>query len=233
MKISLPPVGQRAWSYSRYGVYKACPRQWMYKFIERRPTTQGPAAARGEAIHKHAELFVAKKVDVLDPTLERFSEQFHNERKLLGVGVEEGWAFTSAWEPTGWFAKDAWCRIKVDLVAPLAAGVVRVTDHKTGRVRDRGYGEQLELYALGAMLMFDDVEEVVTTIRYIDHGIEPEKTYRFEQVAQLKNAWTRRVHKLQQDMEFRPTPGEACRWCDFAANKGGPCEYDSRGQKTA
>ena len=95
MKISLPPVGQRAWSYSRYGVYKACPRQWMYKFIERRPTTQGPAAARGEAIHKHAELFVAKKVDMLDPTLERFSAQFHNERELPGVGVEEGWAFTS------------------------------------------------------------------------------------------------------------------------------------------
>ena len=64
---------------------------------------------------------------------------------------------------------------------------MRVTDHKTGRVRDRGeYVEQLELYALGAMLMFDDVDEVVTTIRYLDHGIEPEKTYSYQQYPQLR-----------------------------------------------
>lgn len=225
-------MGERAWSYSRYGVYKSCPRKWKLQYVDKLPTAQNAAMARGERIHKDAELYVSEVTDVLAPELQLFAKQFAAERAHPGVGVEEEWAFTSRLTPTGWFNKDCWLRIKVDLVLPLPNRVVRVTDHKTGQVKDRGqYDDQLELYALGAMLTFDDVDTVVTTIRYLDHGIEPEKTYSYRQYPQLRSSWLHRVRKMQQDVEFKPTPGEACRWCDFSKTKGGPCVYDRNGKK--
>lgn len=232
MKISPPPVGERAWSYSRYNVYRDCPYRWKLQYVDKLPTVQGPAASRGERIHKDAEMYVAEKTDVLAPELAAFADKFKAEREHPGVGVEEEWAFTKNLDPTSWFAKDCWLRIKVDLVLPLPKRIIRVTDYKTGRVKDRGeYDDQLELYALGAMLMFNDVDEVQTTIRYIDHGIEPERTFDYQKYPQLRSSWLNRVKKMQNDVEFKPTPGYACRFCDFASNKGGPCEFNSVGKK--
>ena len=76
--------------------YKSCPRRWKLQYVDKLPTAQNAAMARGERIHKDAELYVSEQVDVLAPELALFKEQFAAERAHPGVGVEEVGVYVGA-----------------------------------------------------------------------------------------------------------------------------------------
>ena len=226
----------RAWSYSRWQTYDECPARAKYLYVDRlsKEEEKSPALERGGAIHEEAKLYVqghyGKKAK-LPESLGRFDNEFAILRrawddKKHDVFLEEQWAYTSDWEPTEWFAPDAWARVVLDaMISDWPAKRAMVIDHKTGRVRPEKHASQLSLYGLAVLARFENVERVHATLWYLDHGVAHGESYTRDQLAALKKEWEGRVDKMLADRRFDPKPSSACQWCPFSKSKGGPCRY--------
>lgn len=215
-----------AWSYSRWGTYTDCPLKAKYKFIDKLPEPGSPAMDRGSAIHKMAEDYVnapAKPAPKLPDELKLVKAELNMARKG-NPKCEQEWCFDSEWEPTGWFAKNAWCRVKTDLVFGRKDEVV-IVDHKTGKRKDE-HLNQLSLYALGAFIQYPVIEKVSTEVWYIDHGApHAQASYERNELEDIKAAWMEKTRPMLSDTQFAPRPGNGCRWCHFRKGNGGPCQY--------
>lgn len=215
-----------AWSYSRLSTYRTCPRQFKYKAIDRLPEPPAPALERGIAMHKALEDFVRGKVTKLPADIRHVSKNLR-AYKRAGADVEIELCFNSKWERTGWFDRDAWVRIKIDLQL-IGMAKVELIDHKTGKVNPERHTEQLELYALAALIAVRERDVASTGVWYVDHEDRPRWLALFERSAPMlrreKQRWKDTVAPLMRDRKFKPTPGYACRWCAFSKAKGGPCE---------
>lgn len=93
--------------------------------------------------------------------------------------------------------------------------------HNTGKVREGTYDEQLELYALTAMLMFPTAETFNTTLVFVDHGktIQGDQFVKADKDMLLKR-WMDRVDIMLNDTTFRYTPNQYCRNCWFRRANG-------------
>lgn len=215
-----------AWSYSRYAVYDECAARFKYKFLDKLPEPPpGPALARGSHIHDLADKWVNRKIKKLPPELKLYAREFDELRAEPGWS-EVMWQFDKNW----WYLEDKWSkeiyvRVKTDRVVALEQNVIRVIDYKTGRVKDRGYEEQLKLYAAGAVSAFDDVDVVETELWYLDHHVTTRGKFTQAQALAAQRDWDKRVKKLQSDKVYKPTPGNHCRWCPYSKKEGGPCKF--------
>lgn len=213
------------WSYSRWSCYEDCPRKAKYKFIDRLPEPGSPAMDRGSAIHKLAEDYVAaaKAPKVIPDELKAYADEFKLARKGKPIAEQE-WAFTTAWEPTGWFAKDCWCRIKTDLCFWRGDKLV-IVDHKTGKRRD-DHLKQLSLYALGGFSQYQSIDHISAEVWYLDQG-KPQTFAEYEraELPDIKDAWAAKTKAMLNDTMFAPRPGNSCRWCHFRKANGGPCAF--------
>lgn len=230
-----------SWSFSRYTDYTTCPARAKYKHIDKLKEPPSPAVERGRRIHTLCEQYVKGELDKLPPELQLFKEEFAKLRKLyknkkLPMEVEENWAFTATWGPSQWDDwNGCWVRIKLDCAHCETPGVVVITDYKTGKMNDyntSAYAEQLELYALAALLRstWEEVT-VLPRLMYLDHGVvyppaNQQITYTKADLPRLLATWNQRVKPMLADTRFAPKPSaNACRWCAFSASKGGPCKY--------
>lgn len=212
------------WSYSRWSCYEDCPAKAKYKFIDRLSEPGSTAMDRGSAIHKMAEEWVAApKATALPVELKTYADDFKLARRGRPI-VEQEWAFTINWEPTGWFAKDCWCRVKTDLVFWRKDELV-IVDHKTGKRRD-DHLKQLSLYAIGAFLMYDSIDKISSELWYLDQG-KPQTFAQYErsELPDMKEAWEQKTKAMLNDTMFAPKPGNSCRWCHFRKENGGPCKF--------
>jgi len=229
------------WSFSRYNVYKLCPFKAKLSIIDKIREPQNEAMARGDAIHKLAEKYVKGELLRLPAELKLFEDDFKELRKqykksISGMVVEDNWSFTKDWDGTRWDDWiNCWVRIKLDLAYQLSDTVLRVRDWKTGKHdprRQEEYMEQLELYALAALLALPHIEEVQPELAYLDLGIvEPKEPLRFTRadIPRLKKLWEKRVKPMLSDTRFAPRPNDKCKWCHYRAgnkaNGGGQCKY--------
>jgi len=218
------------WSYSRWTTYEDCPARARYKFLDRLPDPSGPAADRGTALHKAAELYVKGEEKKLHPELKLVADDLKRLKKLK-ADCELELAVTADWAPIDWFGAKTWCRAKIDAVAKVRPGTVEVTDHKSGRYKpgDEGYGRQLGLYAAFIFAHDETAETVESRLLFVDHGkVEPMTFTRRENFAELKEIWADRTQAMLNDTRFDPTPGPVCRQyggCAFSKMRGGPCEH--------
>lgn len=212
-----------AWSYSRYRDYEKCPLLAKFKHVDRLKEPPNEAMERGTLIHKLAEDFALKRIKKLPPELKQFKAKFTalQKQKLL---VEEQWAFNDKWGRVDWFARDAWCRVKMDASYQFKKEVV-VIDHKTGRYREGEYTEQLELYALAALLIYTSADTVSCRLWFLDSGDEATYTATRADIEELKKKWVARTKPMLNDKRFAPKPGNHCRWCHFSKAKGGKCKF--------
>ena len=153
--------------------------------------------------------------------------------KKTKLTVEATWAFTKDWFITTY---DDWSgcalRIKVD-VAEHGGTVLKVYDWKTGKFREEKndeYVEQLELYALGALLMFPILTEVQTQLVCVEHGLTyPTQngylTFTRADVPRLTKLWEKRTKAMLNDAKFAPRPSRDCAYCHFRKANGGPCKF--------
>ena len=238
-----------SWSFSRYNTYSQCPALAKYKFIDKLKEPSAPAMERGDMVHKAAEAFIDGKRPDIIPELEGFGEELKGlaESSASGhVETEQPWAFKRNWSRTTW---NDWIgcflRIKADVVrasVPFAKihtpeattkiaeePYIDVIDWKTGRYRDESHAEyimQLELYALGALKMYPQVQVVNTMLAYTDQSfVFATPPYTRADEPRLRGVWEARIRPMMADRTFEPNPGNACRWCNFRASKGGPCKY--------
>lgn len=233
-KPNKPPKPLTAWSWSRITTYEKCPQQLKFKAIDGYKEPSNAASERGIEHHGKAENFTKDKRAALPPELKKFGADFEAVRKLVVAKKafpEMELAFDKNWKPTGWFDKDAWVRIKIDLTDREKPKHPYVIDYKTGKVRDDDYGPQLGLYAVGEMLDNPKAEDVSTRLWFLDHGVKWPRddayVYTRDELKDGIQYWEDRVAPMFRDTRFAPRPGWYCRYCAFARDKGGPCFYSS------
>lgn len=228
-----------AWSYSRWSTYTDCPRKAKYKFVDKLPEPGSTAMDRGSAMHALTEELITGKMSG-KPEDQAKAEDFRMEftenilpniKKDASVAkkgkpiAEQEWAFTTQWTPTSWFGKDAWCRIKTDLVFRNKKELI-IVDHKTGKRREDQHQGQLSLYALGGFIMFPEVNKINTAVWYLDAGAPKlESSYERDELPDIQNAWLAKTRAMLNDTIFAPRPGYGCKWCFYRRSNGGPCEF--------
>lgn len=237
----------KAWSFSRYSTYKMCPQKAKFSFIDRIQEPPNDAMARGAKIHDDAEAYIKGKIDKMPEACKAFSKLFRRLRRqykkaTVKMVVEDTWAFTRTWDETTWNDwANCWLRVKLDCAETKEGRTLVVSDWKTGKYRPQSnaqYTEQLELYALGALLIMDDVDVVKPRLVYLDAEVifpapgtqeEQDLTFTRDDLEDLKKSWEARTKAMLNDRVFAPTPNNLCGWChyrrDNAANGGGQCEY--------
>jgi len=243
-KRVIPIKPATSWSFSRYSDYKACPLKFKLKHIDRNKEPGNAAMDRGANIHTMAENYIKGKLAKLPPELSTFAPEFKQLKTLFkkraqSMVVEDNWAFTKDWDETAW---DNWTqcflRIKLDCAHHTDETTLVVTDWKTGKFREEKneeYVEQLELYALAALILHPHLTEVRPRLAYTDEGVvypEEDSPMIFTQddVPHLKKLWAQRIKPMFADKKFAPRPNASCRYCWFGQSKkdaGGPalCKY--------
>ena len=227
----------KSWSFSRYSLYSQCPLKFKFTNIDKLPEPKGPALLRGSDIHDKADRYLKGTIARLPVELAKFKTLFAQLRAIVkktpqSIRLEETWAFKADWTPTRW---DDWngchVRIKTD-VTRIDGSVVTVYDWKSGKFREDGkaeYDEQLELYALGALVLFGGTVPnliVQPKLVYLDAGsIHPGPDYTVADLPALKKTWARRVKPLMVDTQFAPKPNRWCPWCEWRASNSGPCKF--------
>lgn len=231
------PIKQiTSWSFSRYNVYKSCPAKAMYKFILKLPEPGSPQMDRGTDIHKLAEDYTKGILKKLPSELSLFKDEFAALKRQKIKDVEDSWTFKADWSLTTWNDwNGAWLRVKLDVgyLNPTHNVYVPI-DHKTGKFRQEKndeYEEQLQLYALAALKRFPHIAAVSPRLWYLDDGIihpnldTDEIVYYRKDEPYLEKLWQSKVKKMLSDKTFKPTPGNACRFCHYRKENSGPCKY--------
>lgn len=237
------PVKQiTSWSFSRYNTYKQCPLKLKLSAIDRIREPSNPAMARGDAIHKLAEAYIKGEGRTLPTELHLFKDEFKQLRakykKTGGMVVEDNWSFTKDWHETQWDDwVNCWLRIKLDCAHHEDDETLVITDWKTGKFRpemNAEYVEQLELYALAALLLHEHIQQVKPRLVYLDLGLtyptaDQPLVFTRADIPKLKELWAKRTKAMLNDKQFAPRPNDKCRWCFYRANNkaagGGQCKY--------
>lgn len=227
----------KAWSISRYLDHSGpdgCPRRARLRHLDK--VDAGPvsdAMRRGRAVHDAGEKWLNKKLHRMPIEYSMFRDEMRAARMHL-LSHEACWAVDSKWAISDWFAADAWCRIKVDLVVGRKEkNRALMVDFKTGQMRTHRieeYRMQLELYAIGAFICLDDLEYVECELWYLDQGIiyggeQDGYVYTAQQANELRKVWASRVQPMLRDKSFKPRPGNYCMYCPYSSNRGGQCKY--------
>lgn len=240
------PTQITSWSYSRYSTYKTCPAKARYAYIDKLPVSgpKSPALVRGDEIHKGADGFLRGVTARLPADLKLIADQMkkikaYAKKKPHLVSFEETLALRADWSTTVW---NDWngckVRIKMDVgyLEEASKGgppMAHIIDFKTGKFNENSaedYMEQLDLYALGALIKWEQFEglTVQPQLLYTDLGTsypaEP-RVYEAGELPALKKAWEKRVRPMLNDKKFAPKPNWSCRFCDYGVSKGGPCKY--------
>lgn len=232
-----------SWSFSRWSTYNQCPLKAKLKFIDKMAEPGSPAMERGSKIHTDIEHYIKGAVPRLhkdaDPT-KAFGALFRDLRRAKAkdddaVSIEDTWAYRADWTETtydDW--SHCWLRIKIDCATVEGTEdnvVVGIRDWKTGKYRKQNesdYALQLDLYALGALTLYQDTKEVTVqpTLVYVDEGVtHATGVYTKTDLPRLKKEWTARVKPMLADTKFAPKPNNFCRWCHFRKENGGPCKF--------
>lgn len=252
------------WSFSLYSTYRECPLKAKFRAIDKIKEPGNEYMDRGNDVHKLCEDYIkgtitlkqlkdsAKNVTLKpwDPTdlideLTRLRKVYANRGKLaaqaMQPAVEDTWAFTNEWDIAVWNDWiNCWLRVKLDVGEFFKEGkkVIYVpTDWKTGKFyesKNEEYIEQLELYALAALLVYPQIDEVRPRLVYADLGVvypDPDEPLVFTRadIEPLKRLWAKRTRPMLNDTKFAPRPGDYCKRCFHrkgnAANGGGQCKY--------
>jgi len=223
-----------AWSFSRLKDYERCPWMLWLKAGEKRDMSHVDmsAANRGTMVHDACEKFVIGEGD-LTKEMSKFADYFVDIKSSYEAGdvtVEEDWGFNADWQTCDWFAKDIWCRMKLDNFRITArndngeavAGIP--TDYKTGKKfgNEVTHNQQGQLYAIGSFFRYPTLEVVDVEFIYLDHGLtSKKKQYTREKAMKFVPMWQARAEKVTSDREFRPKPNKInCKWCAFGPQSG-------------
>lgn len=235
----------KSWSYSRYALYKQCPFKAKLLHIDKIKEPPSEALARGRTVHDNAEAYIKGKLPSMPVELKKFPGLFRRLRRqykkvINGLVVEDTWALTDSWDETTWDDwANCWLRIKLDLAEIEEEVVLIVRDWKTGKFRESDVGnymEQLELYALAALILLPHISVVKPKLYYLDSGMvyprevgSNELSFTREDIPRLKKTWEGRVRAMMNDTIFAPRPNQFCNWCFYrksnAENGGGQCKY--------
>lgn len=214
------PTKPSRWSYSSISTYESCPAKWHYSYILNLPGKPSAAMARGTRLHSDCERFLLGELPHLPWELNKVSLRL-NDLKTIGAKPEAVWLLDQDWKVT---IEQPWIKAIVD-VHWLERDVLHVRDFKSGREYPE-HREQLELYALIGLCAFPEVKRAEYAAIYLDtaHTSNEGAILRGTMAENKIKVWDEKAKRMFSDEQFLPNPGGACKWCDYAKSKGGPCD---------
>jgi len=208
------------WSYSSISTYESCPAKWKYSYVDQLPYKASAAMERGSRLHLDCEKFLKTSSHVLPWELSKMGPRLM-DLKMKGAVSEETWCLDDKWKPD---MVNPWVKAIVDVHWLEGNTVLHVRDFKSGREYP-DHRDQLELYALIGLCRFPDVKRAEYGAIYLDTGHVSNEgaVIRGDMMDKKVQSWHDRAIRIFADNDYLPNPGGACRWCDYAASKGGPC----------
>ena len=207
-------------SFSSLSNFEKCPWHVYLSKVEKCPDVAGPAATRGSEIHDKAENFIkGEGTDDVPKELMKFNYLFLDLRNRYSDGlihVEEDWAFTREWEPTGWSEENTWLRMKLDALDLESPTSAIVYDWKTGRKfgNEVKHGQQALLYVISTFIKWPELEFVEANMIYTDKGEVMKTAYSRDQAMLFFDRYNLRFNQATTCVDFKPTPNaSSCKWC--------------------
>lgn len=218
-----------AWSYSNWEVYDRCPFQYHGRKVLKQPEPVSDSLQAGRDFHTQIAHFITLPDAPVPerPVHDRIKPIVLQLRDTEDKVVEQQWAFTRQWKPTGWFAKQpkaAWLRVILDVGVVYPDKTAIVGDWKTGRRYDSN-DDQMELFALAIFAHSPWVEEADTRLWYVDGGEEICKGFKITEAPALAAKWEERAERMLADREFVAKPNDKCKFCIRARSGGGDCKF--------
>lgn len=218
-----------AWSYSAYADYALCPAKYEGRKVLKLPEVAGPALLDGRVFHDQIAAHITKPgAPAPDrPIHKRLLPVVAQLQQIEDKVVEQQWAFTNAWKPTGWFSKGhmaTWLRVILDVGVVYPDATAHVGDWKTGKRYDDN-DDQMELFALATFAHSPWVQEVETRLWYVDSGHEEIAEFKHSEEPALRAKWEAKAHTMLTDRTFTPKPNDKCRFCVRSRQSGGDCRF--------
>ena len=229
MVTATKPKTIKAWSFSLLMVFENCEYHAYLQRIAGVPdTTPKTHADRGTQIHQEAEDYVRGKAAATN-NLRFFTDDLASLAKHYTEGrvvCEEEWGFNREWEVVDW--DKAWLRLKCDVVCHLSPTHLAVIDYKTGKRfgNEIKHAQQLQLYALCALLRYPEVQEVTCELWYLDQNELASFKMKRGQLSRYLAQFDKRGRRVTETTTFKPSANAySCKWCPYGPDKQGDCQY--------
>jgi|KBSMisStandDraft_5_1062788.scaffolds.fasta_scaffold00197_8 hypothetical protein len=217
-------------SFSKWECHHQCPFQYKCRYVDNLPSIQNAKAARGVDIHASAEVYIKTpdgfKTDLtwlkdksIIPVLDAY--RFHPNGMRH---CEYKFALDEEWYCCSWKSQHARVRLVFD-AARFKDDTAYIAEWKSGKPKDT-HEQQREMYALGALKLWDPRKKAVVTTYYFDGTEEPQRlTVKPGDLQMLIDKWERRFETIEKDRMWAPRPGFYCKWCSYSKTAGGPCKF--------
>lgn len=211
----------KAWSFSRYLEYAACPLKYKLHAIDKIKEPSNVYAEHGITAHARGEHFLKGSIKQVPDEFKNFKSEMMELRKA-GAVPEYDLAVTKSWSPTtydDW--NNVWCRAKADAVV-VGDDDCFIIDYKTGKEKDND-PLQMELYAVLAMAHYPKVKSFFVELWYLGSSKVTANEYSRKDEKKLRKDWEKRVAPMFKDTTFKPKENDGCRFCFFSKDKTGKC----------
>lgn len=217
------------WSFSQWESYNSCPARWKYKSVLRLPGgPPGPAAARGIDMHSSIDDYVTGKRPDVSPIIkprymeiiDGFKNHENGDRHCeYRLAMDDNWSIVGPREPTAALVA------VLDAVRVMNEPVVKIGEWKSGKPKDT-HGDQRKMYATFGLAKWAHAERVEVTTYYLEDTAPPAQLVASRTaLPKLIKIWDDRRSLMVRDELCAPRPGIHCNWCDYAAKRGGPCQF--------
>ena len=206
-----------SWSYTALNDFEGCPARYaasrFYCTVQFQETE---ATLWGSRVHKAAELTI-KGIDHKDPEAYAPVAPYVQAMKASGhiLEAETEITLTEDLTLTGWFAKNAWLRCKLDVVITKQTSYTAVcVDWKTGKVKDDL--DQLKLCA--AALSVTRPGLTAFEGRYVWTKYKQVTSMPAISVANIPQVWENilpRVARMQTAWDTETFPARPTRLCPY------------------
>jgi hypothetical protein len=175
---------------------------------------------------------MCREMKGFEPEFLNLKERFEADQ----VELENMWCFDKDWNPVP--SNDfvnTWVRIKLDAMIFITPTLGVVVDYKTGRKfgNEPKHAQQAQLYQLGALLKYPELETVITEFWYLDQNEITKMRFKRKQGLSYWKPFHERGLKMTTETDFPPKPnGYSCRFCPYGpkdtsnkwVNKSGDCK---------
>lgn len=205
-----------AWSFSALNQYHTCPYQYYRIKVKKDVKDQmGEAAIWGNDVHKKLEeRLKGKPLPERFKKFERVARPF--DRAKGEVIAEQKLTLNQNMEPTGFFAKDAWCRGIIDVtVLRRDKGTAFLGDYKTGRRKPDS--DQLMLFAALAFAHYPEINRADTAFIWLKEDTTDRKTYTRDEEPDIWDHFNRKLLPMENSFKtdkWPKKPSGLCKgWC--------------------
>lgn len=227
------------YSFSALELFQSCPLAYKLVRLDRIPRGESEPLKIGSDCHKHVGDYLSHLVHagqttdwewagaLLTPSdhpdvveiFQRFIENFVMPPGIEAPGVEKKLAFTREWQPTEFFAHDAYFRAVVDFTF-RQGGLVCVTDWKSNRmVMEIEKNLQTRIYGWAVrQTLYPDAQEILLRLHFLRYGAEREILLTPGDLDTVPQELEAKIAVIEATKHFDPTPGSFCGWCGVTAH---------------